>query len=399
MTPSLPEIDDRWAVDLLLRLLSVEGVTGRERAIGAEVVAALTELGVPPSAVRYDGAERRIPLPTEDGNLVVTLDGDASLPRRLFMAHRDTVPLCAGARPRREGDRIVPAGDTALGGDDRAGVACLITMVATLLRHRLPRPPLTLLFTVREESGLWGARCVDRGLLGGPAQGFNVDGPSPSRLVVGAVGGTHWSAEVVGRAAHAGLHPEQGISAPLVTAVAMAAAQRRGWWGRVERPGGGRGTANVGLLAGRDGAAVGGATNVVTDYALVEGEVRSHDAAFGAKIVAAWRRAFEDGVRSVRADDAGTATLNFRSDVLYDPFRLDATAGVVAFAAERSRRVGLEPSLAIADGGLDANWMVRHGIPTVTFGAGQRNVHMREEYLDLPDFLAACRLAVALAVA
>jgi tripeptide aminopeptidase len=274
-----------------------------------------------------------------------------------------------------------------------------MTMVATLLRHRLPRPPLTLLFTVREESGLWGARCVDRGLLGGPAQGFNVDGPSPSRLVVGAVGGTHWSAEVVGRAAHAGLHPEQGISAPLVTAVAMAAAQRRGWWGRVERPGGGRGTANVGLLAGRAGAAVGGATNVVTDYVLVEGEARSHDAAFGAKIVAAWRRAFEDGVRSVRADDAGTAMLKFRSDVLYDPFRLDAAAGVAAFAVERSRAVGLKPSLAIADGGLDANWMVRHGVPTVTFGAGQRNVHTREEYVDLPDYLAACRLAVALAVA
>jgi tripeptide aminopeptidase len=66
---------------------------------------------------------------------------------------------------------------------------------------------------------------------------------------------------------------------------------------------------------------------------------------------------------------------------------------------ERSRLAGIEPSLGIADGGLDANWMVRHGIPTVTFGAGQRNAHTREEYVDIPDYLAACRLAVALAVA
>jgi len=390
---------DAWTVDLLERLLSVEGTTGRERAIGAEIVDILTELGVPKSAMRFDGAERRIPLPTEDGNLVVTLEGDATLPRRLFMAHRDTVPLCAGARPQRDGDRIVPAGDTALGGDDRAGVACLLNMVAELTRRGLRRPPLTLVFTVREESGLWGARGVDREMLGAPAYGFNVDGPSPARLFIGAVGARHWTADIVGRAAHAGLHPERGISASLVASVGIATAHHRGWWGRVERPGAGRGTTNVGLLAGRGGGAVGGATNVVTDYALVEGEARSHDAAFAARIVAAWRRAFDHAVRVVRSDDGTGATLEFRSDVLYDPFRLDPADEVVAFAVERSRMAGLDPTLAIADGGLDANWMVRHGIPTVTFGVGQRNVHTRDEYVDVPDFLTACRLAVALATA
>lgn len=399
VTKTIPTIDDTQAVELLLRFLSVEGVTGRERSIGEEIINALTELGVPESAMRYDGAERRIPLLTEDGNLVVTLEGDAAHPRRLFMAHRDTVPLCAGARPIRDGDRIVPASATALGGDNRVGVACLVNMVAVLLRHEVRHPPITLLFTVREESGLWGARCVDRELLGEPAFAFNFDGPSPSRLRIGAVGGTRWEAEVVGRAAHAGLHPERGISASLVGSLALATAYRRGWWGRIERPGGGRGTANVGRLAGRDGASVGEATNVVTDYALVEGEARSHDAAFGAKIVAAWQRAFEYAAGKVRSEDGSTASVEFRSELLYEPFRLDPNAAVVEFALERSRLVGLEPSLEVADGGLDANWMVRHGIPTVTFGAGQRNVHTREEYIDVPEFLVACRLAVALASA
>jgi tripeptide aminopeptidase len=41
--------------------------------------------------------------------------------------------------------------------------------------------------------------------------------------------------------------------------------------------------------------------------------------------------------------------------------------------------------------------MVRHGVPTVTIGAGQNNVHTTEEFVDLAEFTAGCRLAVALA--
>ncbi len=392
----LPEIDGELAVAYLLRFLAVEGTTGDEGAIGKEIAAALGELGVPAGAMRYDDCPSRIPLPTPSGNLVVDLEGDARLPRRLFIAHRDTVPLCAGAVPERTGERVVSAAPTALGGDNRTGVACLVHLVAVLRRSGLRHPPLTLLFTVREESGLWGARCVDLALLGQPALGFNVDGPSPSRLVLGAAGAAGWEAEIRGRAAHAGLHPEHGISAARVAARALAAIDRRGWWGRVRR-GGREGTANVGRLAGRDGGAVGGATNVVTDYALIAGEARSHDQRFIDRIVAAHGRAFESAAAAVRSASGETATVEFRSRRMYDPFRLSETSEVARFALERSERAGLRASFAIADGGLDANWMVRHGVPTVTFGAGQRGIHALGEAVDLPDYLDACRLAVALA--
>src|SRR5207248_10126375 len=128
-------------------------------------------------------------------------------PRRMFMTHLDTVPLCAGARPLRDGDRIRPAGATALGGDNRTGVACLVTLAATLLEQRLPHPPLTLLFTVREESGLWGARFVDLPLLGKPVHCFNIDGGTPDDITIGAVGADRWQAEIRGQASHAGAHP------------------------------------------------------------------------------------------------------------------------------------------------------------------------------------------------
>jgi tripeptide aminopeptidase len=392
MTP----IDRDLAIDYLLRFLAVEGTTGNEGAIGEEIAAALRELGVPDESIRDDGARRRIPVPTEAGNLVVHLPGDAALPRRMFSAHRDTVPLCAGAKPVLSGDRVVPAGDTALGGDDRTGVACLLTMLATLQRQRIAHPPLTLLFTVREESGLWGARHVDVAMLGAPALAFNVDGSSPAVITVGAVGAARWECEITGKAAHAGLHPEAGVSAPLVAAAALAAVERRGWFGRISRKSGG-GTSNVGSLAGRDGGKVGGPTNVVTDYVKVEGEARSHDERFVPKIVDAYRRAFVAAGERLRSASGATAEVTFASRVQYHPFRLDAESEPVRFAAERARALGLEPTLRVSDGGLDANWLTHHGIPTVTFGAGQRAIHTREEHVDIEEYLEGCRFAVELA--
>jgi tripeptide aminopeptidase len=57
--------------------------------------------------------------------------------------------LFAGAKPKREGDRIVSDGTTALGGDNRTGCAVPVTLVETLLKHKLPHPPLSPLFAVR----------------------------------------------------------------------------------------------------------------------------------------------------------------------------------------------------------------------------------------------------------
>jgi tripeptide aminopeptidase len=388
---------DKQAIDRLLRFLAVEGVTGHEKAIGQEVVRALVEVGVPRRALRFDSANERIPLPTETGNLIVQLPGTRPGPRLLFMTHLDTVPLCAGAVPvRSSAKRITPKGPTALGGDNRTGVACLVTLAATLIERQLPHPPLTLLFTVREESGLFGARHLDPADLGGPVLGFNVDGRDPAEITVGAVGAERWEAEIVGRAAHAGVHPERGISATLVGALALAEVKAGGWFGKIAQDGR-EGTSNVGSFGGRDGSSAGEATNVVTDYAHLRGEARSHDARFVKEIVRAYRDAFRNAAAQVTDYQGKKAKVAFQSRLDYYPFRIKPDAPVVKHAQTAATRAGLKPSLRIGNGGLDANWMVRHGIPTVTFGAGQHNIHTQEEYVDVPMFLEGCRMALALA--
>jgi tripeptide aminopeptidase len=387
--PSRIRIDRARAEGHLLDLLAVEGLSGREGRVAALVRAKLRAAGCRPGWIRQDDAHRRLGRGFECGNLIVRLPGTVPGERRLFLGHMDTVPLCRGARPVRRGGRIVAAGATAVGADDRAAVACLVTLVETLLGQRLPHPPLTILFTIAEETGLHGAKAVRPRDLGHPALAFNIDdGPAP-RLAIGAIGATRWEAHVHGLSSHAGMRPEEGVSAMLAAARAIERVAREGLFGRVRRGRGG--TANVGIVRG------GEATNQVTDYVYVKGECRSHHAGYLRRLTAAYRRAFERAARSVRNAAGVAARVEFRAEDDYAAFRLPKSARVVRFAEAAARSLGMEPERVSINGGLDANPLNAKGIPTVTFGAGQHGAHSLREYVDLREYAAGCRLAVALA--
>ncbi|MEZ5818445.1 MAG: M20/M25/M40 family metallo-hydrolase [Hyphomicrobiaceae bacterium] len=392
-------VDREAATARLMRFLSVEGVTGHEAAIAQEIIAALKETGVAERAIRFDKANRQIPLPTQTGNLIVQLPGRGALksaPRILFMTHMDTVPLCAGAQPLRKGRKIVNGAHAALGGDNRAGCAVLATLVAELAASRADHPPLTLLFTVREESGLWGARFVDLDMLGAPQMAFNYDGRYANAVTIGAVGADRWEVEITGRASHAGGAPERGISSTMILAEALAQVRAGGWFGKVVK-GARIGTSNVGPVMGADGGPAGQATNVVTDYVRVKGESRSHEARFFKEITAAYKQAFTDAAARVTNSEGKAGKVKFTAHTDYHPFRLKESLPVVKRAVEGVAAAGLTPDIRSANGGLDANWLVRHGLPTVTFGAGQVDPHTVDEWVDLDQFDNACKLAFTLA--
>jgi tripeptide aminopeptidase len=393
------EPDLRAATDRLMRFLAVPGITGEEAKIGKEIVAALKGAGVPAKAIRFDDANTRIPLPTQTGNLIVQLPGRGELaeePRILFMTHMDTVPLCAGAKPVKKGDKIVNSANTALGGDNRTGCAVLVSLAAELMEHKPSHPPITLLFTVREESGLFGARHLNPADLGHPKMGFNFDGRVASDVILGAVGADRWEVEIFGKASHAGVAPEKGISATMILALAMADIHAQGWWGKVVK-GESEGTSNVGPVNGGEGRPAGDATNVVTDYVLAKGESRSHDAKFFKQITAAYKEAFAAAAAKLKDVNGETGKVKFTARTDYFPFRLKDGSPVALRAIDAIESLGRTANLRVANGGLDANWMVKHGIPTATFGAGQNDIHTVKEWIDLPEFEAGVRLAVTLA--
>ena len=174
--------------------------------------------------------------------------------------------------------------------------------------------------------------------------GFNVDGGSPRGITLAAVGAERWNAAITGKASHAGVYPERGISATMVASLALATVHKDGWFGKVLRNGQ-QGSSNIGSIGDANGKSAGEANNVVTDFALVRGEARSHDAKFVREIVAAFRDAFKAAAKEVTDHQGKPAKVKFESRLDYLPFRLRAESPVVKAAVAAAESLGWQPDL------------------------------------------------------
>lgn len=379
------------AIALVTELMPIPGRSGEEALVAEYLSAQLRSAGAAASWLSTDRAHQRALIRGNVGNLILKLPGTIRAPRRLLTAHMDTVPICLGSRPVSE-NGLVRSADarTGLGADNRAGCAVLLNAALEILRTGLPHPPLTFCWFIQEEVGLYGARFVQTAKLGNPKLVFNWDGGPAHKLTVGATGGYRMEIEVAGRASHAGGAPELGVSAIAIAALAITDLQQNGWHGLIEK-GSRRGTSNIGFIQG------GEATNVVTDRVLLKAEARSHDPRFRQKIVEQITRSFERAARSVRNRLGVCGAVKIEGRLDYDSFRLADDEPCVRAAESAIRAIGREPWRAVTNGGLDANWLTQHGLPTVTLGCGQVNPHTVDEALDVAQFLDACRIALVLA--
>ena len=383
-------IDKEQAVKHLMDLLATEGPSGGEGPVAAVVKQKLLAAGCQPQWVRENVGLKRLSKDFTIGNLIVKIPGTIKAPRIMFSAHLDTVPLCRGAVPVRKGSRIIPKGNTGLGGDNRASVAAVVTMAETVLKNNLPHPPITLLFTVGEENGLHGAKAFEPSEGGSPAMCFNLDGSGRRNGVIGALGAIRWIAEIRGKSVHAAVNPEGGVSAAVIAARAIAAVTAAGYFGRIAQ---GRciGTANVGSMSG------GEADNQVMDFMKVTGECRSHNPASLKKISGIWKTAFENAARGLKNNKGECGSVDFITASDYRSFRLKKSEPVVQRFLRAAPLAGREADVEIINAGLDANILNEKGIPTITFDAGNFHAHDLNEYVDIPRYLEACKLATVLA--
>ncbi len=379
------------AFDLVMQLMPIPGKTGQEQKIAEFVVKQLRDAGAPSSAIRADNAHRRTPNPGQLGNLALRLPGTVRGPRRLLSAHLDTVPICVGSEPVRKGNIVRSANPrSGLGADDRAGCAVLLNTAIEILTRKLPHPPLTFCWFVQEETGLNGSRHLTKSLLAKPKLAFNFDGGSPTKLTIGATGGYRMLIEIEGLASHAGGAPEAGVSAIAIASLAIADLHQNGWHGDINKSGK-HGTSNVGYISG------GEATNVVTDRVTLKAEARSHDPKFRKRIIREIEQAFRRAAKEVRNVDGVCGKVKIDGHLDYESFLLKTTEPSVQVAGKAVQSIGAEPTHAIANGGVDANWLTAHGIPAVTLGCGQKNQHMVSESLNVKEFETACRIGLRLA--
>jgi len=376
----------------LLDLLNIDGPPGQEAEVAAFLRQALIEIGLTPTDIFIDRAQEQSEYGGDTGNLIARIDSKRSGPPLLFSTHMDTVPDAVGCQPRLDetNRRIVnDASGTALGGDNRTGCAALLHLARNLMCGDRDHRPLVLAFFIQEEVGLVGARGVDLEILGAPDMGFNIDGGRPDHFVTSVIGTQRFTIDISGLPAHAGSRPQEGVSAAVIAARALADLDRGGWHGKIVKDTN-NGSANVGTLAGGQG------TNVVMPTLHLLAEARSHDPAFRRHIIDTWKTAFTGAATEVANSAGQMGSVAFGPGPTYEAFALTDEEPVVQIALAAAKTCGMQAQTLSNDGGMDANWIVAHGINTVTFGAGQRQIHTADEWIDLDDFERACDLVLAL---
>lgn len=385
-----PAIDSVAALERFMTLTAIPGKSGEEKDVAGAIVEMLLDAGLDGSQIAFDDANTKTRISGNCGNLVVHLPGTVGGPTTMLSAHMDTVPICQGAVPVREGEEITSSAPTGLGADDRSGCCAILTAVIERLKSgRENLPPAVVAFFIQEEVGLEGARHLDKDLVGKVDRAFNFDGGSVDKLTNGAIGGERIEIRLTGIPSHAGVAPENGASAITMAALAISELHHGGWLGKVVKDDG-VGTSNVGIIRG------GEATNVVTPEIFVKAEARSHDSEMRKKIVSEIEAAFKRAAASVKTAGGEAGLMQFESHVDYEAFELPHDHPSIVAADAAVRALGRSPFVEVAGGGLDANWLYLHGIEAVTMGCGQMNIHTADERLDINDYLDACRIATAL---
>ena len=383
------------AIQDLLALLPIPGPPAQEKAVADYLHRTLVEMGIPDNQISYDRAQDQSEYGGDCGNMIVKINGRRAGPTLMFSTHLDTVPDAVGCQPIYDDIQkqiINQAPGTALGGDNRAGCAVLLTLARTLMTLDGDHPPIVLVFFVQEEVGLVGSRGLEVDLLGDrlPEMCINLDGRNVAEVVTAVIGSERFTIDITGLPAHAGSRVDEGVSAAVIAGRAIAELDEHGWHGRIKKEAG-SGTSNVGILDGGQGS------NVVMPSLHILAEARSHDPAFRAKIITTWQEAFSRAAKHVTNIHGQHGEVRFGPGPTYEAYALAADAPVVQKVEQAAERIGLPINLVSNDGGMDANWIVAHGIPCLTISIGQRAIHTHEEWIDLTDFEQACRLIIAIA--
>ena len=362
-------------VNEFLELAKISSPSLREGMIAGVVKEKLHALGL---KAEMDDTGKMIG--GEAGNLIATLEpfpqpGEPGASTALLLsAHLDTVAPGENVRPVLEHDIIRSSGDTILGADAKAGIAAILEALRVITEQNVPHPGLVIVFSVAEEMGLLGASCLDKAMLkadwgivldsAGPVGGMVTRGPAHSTV----------RAAIKGKAAHAGIEPEQGVSAIQIAAEAV----RRMKLGRVDR----ETTANIGTING------GRATNIVPEEVIIEGEARS----LSPEKLDEQIKSMKEAVVGAAREYGGSAEVEAR--LSYPHIDLAEEAPPVELIKRAGEKMGLKMKAISSGGGSDANIFNSMGIPTVNLTTGMEKVHTNGEFIRIEELLKLARLVV-----
>ena len=354
-------IDRDRVVKTFCELVQIDSPSGEEEAAAIDLMERLRALGLSPFRDDY-------------GNVIAGEGGSDPL---LLSAHLDTVEPGRGISPSVQGDLIVSDGTTILGGDCKAGVAAILEALESIKEDDTAHRPIEVAFTREEEIGLVGARNLDFSkITAKEAVVFDGEGP-PSQITSASPTYIGFDLEITGRAAHAGVEPEKGLSSIEIAAAIVSKLPQ----GRLDEAS----TFNVGTIQG------GTVRNAVPESTTIHGEFRSRNL----ETLDAMRLQLSTALDEVRKAFP-EAVVEDHLHTEFETYTLSDDDPATNLVTKALRSLGLEPSMHPSGGGTDGNVFRRRGISAVVVGMADHDMHTVRESVTIPDLVDAAHLCETL---
>jgi len=357
-------INKQRLINEFLELVQIDSPSSKEGKVAEVLVKKLEEIGcevlIDDAGVKAGG---------ETGNVIATLKGNRLGKKLLFSSHMDTVSPGVGIKPIiDEANGIIKSdGTTVLGSDDKAGIAAVLESLRTIKENDIQHADIQVVFSIWEEGGLFGAKFLDYSKIDTDFAFVLDSGGAPGEIIIQAPAQDAIKVKITGKPAHAGLQPENGVSAIMVASRAIENMNLL----RIDE----ETTANIGIVKG------GIATNIVMPELEIEAEARSLSEE---KLDAQTNHMIEIFKKS--AKEFG-AKIDIEVNRAYAPFTVESNDEIVELAKKAFSNMNIEGYTASTGGGSDTNILNKNGIKAVNLGIGMKNAHTLEEYIAIEDLV------------
>ena len=364
--------------NLLIELIKIDSLSRRERNVALRLQREMESLG---ALVWIDDAGEKVGGDT--GNVIAHFRGTArGAPPLLLSAHMDTVVPGEGIVPILEGDILHTDGRTVLGGDDKSGVAIICEALRSVKENQIPCSDIDVVFTICEEAGLIGAKCLDVSRLRART-GLVLDSDSIGFIFTKAPAANRMEFHIRGLEAHAGVCPEKGINAIKVAGEGIARMQL----GRIDH----ETTANIGVIEG------GMAVNIVPNSVVLRGQARSHSEEKLERQTRHMLQSLQEAASLQVLELEGKryqATVEAKIERDYDSMHVSDDSVIVRLVQTAAKNLHLELKTHATGGGCDANVLNQKGLEVANLATGMREIHTINEWLDLKDLYLSAEVVL-----
>lgn len=354
--------------DYTMDLITIDSPSKQEKEVAMKLKYDMEQIGAQCS---FDSADEKVG--GNVGNFTVKVKGNTDAPPFFFSSHMDTVSPGIGIKPHIKEGIMRSDGTTILGSDDKSGVAIIVEVIKSLKENNIPHGDIEVAFTICEEIGLLGAKYYDINNISAK-HGIVLDSSTPDRLVLRCPSAEELNFTVHGIEAHAGLCPQNGISAIKVASDAISIMT----FGRIDH----ETTSNIGIIKG------GIATNIVTGKVEVVGEVRSHDEQKLKAQVYHMTECFTNSAKKHKIVLNGKqleAKIEVRTERSYDRMDVGDDSFITKLVLKAVQNLGHKVKLHTTGGGCDANYFNKFGLSCANLGTGMYELHTVNEYLILEE--------------